>query len=374
MESPSEAVQPSSLDRVFLDRAYELAARGIGSTAPNPPVGAVVARDGRVVGEGYHHRSGDAHAETYALRQAGEAARGATLYVSLEPCACAGRVPACAPAIERAGITRVVAGTIDPNPKNRGLGTAYLRERGIAVEIGDEPRARELIESFAAAIASERPFLALKMAMSLDGAVTSQPSVQQWITSEEERHYVRDLRIAYDAVMVGARTVRIDDPQLTVRPPFHRLRPFRRIVVCQTETIAASSRILHEVEEYARTIVLAPAGARERFEDLRERADVILVEGRDPARLDLTAAMEALRHAGIESVLCEGGPTLGARLIEAGMVDRFYWAIAPRLLGNEHAVPVLAGVDFAALGHRLTFDRVERAGQDVVISGRFLRV
>ena len=374
MADPSNRAHPDSLDRVFLERAYELAARGIGSTAPNPPVGAVVVRDGRVVGEGYHHRAGEAHAEANALAEAGEAARGATLYVSLEPCICAGRVPACAPAIERAGIVRVVAGTIDPNPKNHGLGAGYLRRHGIAVEIGDEPRAHELIEAFAGAIAAKRPFVALKMAMSLDGAIASKPGVQEWITSEEERLYVRDLRIAYDAVLVGARTVRVDDPQLTVRPPSLRLRPFRRIVACQTETIPASSRILHDVEEYARTIVLAPGGARERFDSLRGSAEVLFVGDDGATRLDLKAAMEALRSAGVESVLCEGGPTLGARLIEAGCVDRFYWAIAPRLLGNRRAVPVLAGVDFAALGRTLTFDRVERTGEDVVISGLFARV
>lgn len=364
----------AAVDRVFLERAYELAARGIGSTAPNPPVGAVIVRDGRIVGEGYHHLAGQAHAEANALEEAGDEARGATLYVSLEPCVCAGRVAACAPAIERAGIARVVAGTVDPNPKNRGLGAAYLRERGVDVEIGDDPQARALIESFAVAVASQRPFVALKMAMSLDGAITSQPGVQEWITSEEERLYVRELRIAYDAVMVGARTVRVDDPLLTVRPPHHRLRQFRRIVACGIETLPPESRILHAVEDYDRTIVLVPGGMRDAFAGLAETADVIPVGGDDAERLDLPAAMQALRQTGVESVLCEGGPTLGARLIESGVVDRFYWAIAPRLLGNERAVPVLAGVDFASLDRPLRFDRVEHVGHDVVISGRFLHV
>jgi diaminohydroxyphosphoribosylaminopyrimidine deaminase/5-amino-6-(5-phosphoribosylamino)uracil reductase len=359
----------TALDRVLLERAYELAARGIGSTSPNPPVGAVVANGATVAGEGYHHRAGEPHAEANALRQAGDAARGATLYVSLEPCARPGRVEACVPAIAAAGVARVVAGTFDPNPANHGLGAAFLRERGIHVCVTDDARARELIEPFAVAIASDRPYTALKMAMSLDGAITSRPGVQEWITSEEERAYVRDLRIAYDAVLVGARTVRVDDPQLTVRPPHHRLRPFVRAVACESETIAASSRILEPVDGYARTIVLAPAGARERFSNLEGVANAIFVGEREDRKLDLAAALRALRSAGTASVLCEGGPTLGAGLIATGAVDRFYWAIAPRLLSNPDAVGVLSGINLAAMDCRLTFDRVERAGADVVLSG-----
>ena len=373
MKATPPGASLSPLDRVFLARAYELAARGIGSTAPNPPVGAVVVRAGRIAGEGYHHRAGEAHAEINALSAAGET-RGATLYVSLEPCVCEGRVPPCAPAIERAGIARVVAGTIDPNPKNGGRGAAFLRERGITTEIAEDARARELIEIFAGSIAADRPYAALKMAMSLDGAITSQPDVREWITSEAERLYVRELRIAYDAVMVGAGTVRVDDPQLTVRPPYHRLRPFVRVVACERETIPASSRILHGVEDYATTIVLAPAGLRARFENLRGVAETLFVGETGETRLDLAAGMRALRAAGVYSVLCEGGPTLGGRLIAAGIVDRFYWAIAPRLLGNERSVPVLAGADFASLHPRLQFESVRRVGEDVVLSGTFARV
>ena len=353
--------QLSSIDRLFLQRAYELAARGAGSTAPNPPVGAVVVAEGRIVGEGYHHRAGEAHAEANALAQAGEAARGATLYVSLEPCVRAGRVPPCAPAIVRAGIARVVAGAIDPNPKNGGLGAAFLRDAGVAFELSGDERARELVEIFAGAIAANRPYVALKMAMSLDGAIASEPDVQEWITSEAERLYVRDLRIAFDAVMVGAGTVRVDDPQLTVRPPYHRLRPFVRVVACETETIAASSRILLDVEDYAKTIVLAPAGRRVQFDNLDGVAETLFVGDSSDQRLNLTAAMQALRAAGVTSVLCEGGPTLGAGLIASGVVNRFYWAIAPRLLGNDRAVRVLAGVELRGAAAAAAFrSRVAR--------------
>ncbi|MDP9025902.1 MAG: bifunctional diaminohydroxyphosphoribosylaminopyrimidine deaminase/5-amino-6-(5-phosphoribosylamino)uracil reductase RibD [Candidatus Eremiobacteraeota bacterium] len=357
------------VDRLFLERACELAARGIGSTAPNPPVGAVIVRDGRILGEGFHHKAGLAHAETNALEAAGDV-RGATVYVSLEPCDHVGRTPACSQSLIDAGVARVVAGALDPNPRTNGRGIARLRSAGIDAMVVDDARSLHLIEPFAYAVRHNRPYAALKMAMSLDGFITSKPGVQQWITSEDERLYVRDLRIGYDAVMVGAGTVRVDDPQLTVRPEAHRLRPFTRVVACETDTVPASSRVFAPAEDYAKTVVLAPAGARKRFGNLASVADLLFVGGPSDAHLDLSEAMRALRTHGIQSVLCEGGPTLGARLIRSGVVDRFYWAIAPVLLGNALAVPVLSSAD-ATPGVRLRFERSECVGEDVVVSGRF---
>ncbi len=362
----------SALDRLFLERTYELAARGVGSTAPNPPVGAVVVRDGKILGEGYHHKAGEPHAEVNALQAAGDV-RGATIYVSLEPCNHVGRTPACSQALVDSGVSRVVIGTIDPNPKTNGGGAARLREAGVDVIIAGDERARALIETFAFAVLHERPYVALKMAMSLDGCITSKPGVQEWITSEPERLYVRDLRVAYDAVMVGAGTVRVDDPQLTVRPPHHRLRPFTRVVVCETDTVPESSRVFAPLDDYAKTVVLAPAGSKKRFENLRGIAEVLFVGDEAATQLDLASAMAALRSYGVQSVLCEGGPTLGARLIEGGVVDRFYWAIAPILLSNAEAVPVLAGANLATIGRRLRFDGMERVGDDVILTGVFER-
>ncbi|HVA34458.1 MAG TPA: bifunctional diaminohydroxyphosphoribosylaminopyrimidine deaminase/5-amino-6-(5-phosphoribosylamino)uracil reductase RibD [Candidatus Baltobacteraceae bacterium] len=361
------------LDRLFLARAYELAARGIGSPSPNPPVGAVIVRDGRIVGEGYHHRAGGAHAEVNALAQAGELARGATLYVSLEPCNHVGATPPCTRALIDAGIVRIVVGTIDPNPRTDGRGIAALHERGIEVEVAEDPRAKELIEIFAGSIELQRPYVSLKMAMSIDGAITSKSGVQEWITSEAWRSYVRELRIAHDAVMVGAGTVRVDDPQLTVRPAHHRLRPYVRVVACETDTVPESSRVFETVEDYERTIVLAPAGLRDRFERLNAVARVLFVGDDGDRLLDLTRATHSLREEGIYSVLCEGGPTLAARLIAARLVDRCYWAIAPVFLQGNGAVPVLAGAELAALDRKLCVDRVLRAGEDVVLSGTFVR-
>ena len=359
----------SAMDRLFLDRTYELAARGIGSTSPNPPVGAVIVRDGHVIGEGFHHRAGLAHAEINAIAAAGDI-RGATAYVSLEPCNHVGRTPACSDALLAGGIARVVAGALDPNPLTDGSGVAKLRKAGVDVDVAGDARAKELIEPFAFAIRHERPYAALKMAMSLDGFIASKPGVQEWITCEEERSYVRDLRIAYDAVMVGAGTVRVDDPQLTVRPAAHRLRPFTRIVACETDAVPESSRVFETLEDYAKTIVLAPAGLEARFEGLSSVANVVLVGEPGATRLDLGAAMRALRARDVFSVLCEGGPTLGARLIRSRCIDRVYWAIAPLLLGNDDAVPVLRSLGGATLGARVRFERAERVGEDVVVSGR----
>jgi diaminohydroxyphosphoribosylaminopyrimidine deaminase/5-amino-6-(5-phosphoribosylamino)uracil reductase len=366
-----EASQLGDADELFLQRAYELAARGIGNTSPNPPVGAVIVRDGHVVGEGYHRFAGDAHAEVNALAEAGDRAAGATLYISLEPCNHFGRTPPCSRGLLEAGVARVVVGTIDPNPKTNGEGAAFLRAAGVRVDVADDPRARELIEIFAGALGKSRPYVSLKMAMSLDGAIASQPGVRQSISSEEERLFVRDLRIAHDAVMVGAGTVRVDDPVLTVRPPHHRLRPFVRVIACETDTVSESSRVFSAVDDYAKTIVLVPAGLRAEFSGLQHVADLLFVGGDEDERLDLTSAMEALREREIYSVLCEGGPTLAARLIADGLVDRFYWAIAPMLLQRDGAVPVLAGVDLAACDRRMRFDRIERIGSDVVVSGTF---
>ncbi len=359
----------SDLDRLFLDRTYELAARAIGNTSPNPPVGAVVARDATVLGEGYHHRAGEVHAEVNALAQAGDAS-GATLYVSLEPCNHAGKTPPCTLAILRSGVSRVVVGTADPTSYGGG-GAQALRESGVCVEIIEDDAARELIAIFARSCESRRSYVALKMAMSLDGYVASRPGVAEWITSEEERLYVRDLRYAYDAVMIGAGTVRIDDPQLTVRPVAQRLRDFVRIVLCETEGVPMDRRIFAPVPGYARTIVLAPAGARARFSALEGVGDVLYVGEPDDGELDLERALQALHARGIASVLCEGGPTLAARLIAHGLVDKIYWAIAPIVLHGETAVSVLAGTERDGSPRRLRFERLERVGNDAMLSGRF---
>ncbi len=331
-------------------------------------MGAVAVRDGSIVGEGYHHRAGEPHAEANALRAAGESSRGATLYVSLEPCNHAGRTPPCSRAVVDAHIARVVIGVADPNPRTAGGGIAHLRAHGIDVEIANDAESIAIVEPFARAIRADRPFVTLKMAMSLDGYVASGRGVQQWLTGPQAREFVRELRIAHDAVAVGAGTVRVDNPRLTVRPEHHRLVPYRRVVMCETDAVESKSLVFSPREGYARTIVAAPAGARERFTSLERVADVLYV-GPDASRdLDVALALRELRGLGIASLLCEGGPTLAARLFEAGLVDRFYGLIAPRFLRAPQAVPVLARGTLPQV-RGLRFDRVERVGPDLLIAG-----
>ena len=356
-----------ALDQLFLERACELAERALGNTSPNPAVGALLVRDGAVVGEGYHHRAGEAHAEANALQAAGPRARGATLYVTLEPCNHTGRTPPCAPALVAAGVSRVVVGARDPNPRTAGGGIAALRASGATVEEPTSARALGLIEHFAIAITGARPFITLKMAVSIDGYGASKAGVQEWLTGEAARKHVREARIAHDAVLVGAGTVRVDNPRLTVRPAHHRLRDYVRIVACQSGSLDPASAAIGPVPGYAPTIVLAPGGLRAQMHGLGGAADVMYVGAANSSALDLRAALQALHARGIQSVLCEGGPRFAAALLRAGLVDRIDWLVAPRFLYGATAAPILRGETNAARG--LRFDRVERLGADLLISG-----
>jgi diaminohydroxyphosphoribosylaminopyrimidine deaminase/5-amino-6-(5-phosphoribosylamino)uracil reductase len=344
-------------------------------------------RDGRTLGEGFHHRRGEPHAEVEALRSAGAAGsgeaglRGATAYVSLEPCNHHGATPPCSEALIEAGIARVAIGVADPNPRTAGGGIARLRAAGITVELADDSWARAAIEAFAVAIVRERPYVHLKLAVSLDGYVAPAPG-SHWLTGEIARDYVRELRSSYDAVIVGAGTVRSDDPQLTVRPARTRLRPYVRVVACEEAPIPPDRRVLFDPRQgegvtYARTIVLAPAGARAAFAELERSAafaktgasaEMAYVGEPEARTLDLAAALRELKARGITSVLCEGGPTLAARLLAQRLVDRLDWLVAPVLLANERAVPALRGADLNSSARGWGFDRVERLGEDLCLS------
>lgn len=337
----------------------------------------MIVRAGETLGEGYHHRPGEPHAEVEALRAAGARGadvRGATMYVSLTPCNHHGRTGPCSDALAEAGIGRVVIGARDPNPAAAG-GLERLRAAGIAVEVVDDPAAQALIERFVYSLAAPLPFVTVKMAMSLDGAIAPRPGAAYALTGPLARERVRDLRCEYDAVMVGAGTIRIDDAQLTVRPHRARRKPYRRVVACETDTVPRGSRVFASPEgappgAYAPTIVLAPAGIRERFAALEPIAEVVAVGGADARTLDLRAALCALRERGMTTVLCEGGPTLAGRLLEERLVQRIIWFVAPRFLQTPQAVPVLAGADLTRAADGWRFDRVERVGEDMMVSAR----
>lgn len=314
-------------------RALSLAARGRYSTFPNPRVGALVVRDGRIVGEGWHVRAGEAHAEVHALRAAGDAARGADLYVTLEPCSHHGRTPPCADAVIAAGVRRVIVAMDDPNPLVAGRGLARVREAGIPVETGLlGVAARTLNRGFVSRMAYGRPFVTLKLGASLDGRTAMASGESQWITSQAARADVHRLRAEAGAVLTSSETVLADDPSMTVRtrldgePP---ARPPDRIVLDARGRVPAKARVW--ADDGARRFRIAgpdagspPAGA----------GDLAAPCG-DDGRLDLKASLARLAHEEVNSVLVECGPGLAGALLSAGLVDELVVYLAPSLLGSE---------------------------------------
>jgi diaminohydroxyphosphoribosylaminopyrimidine deaminase/5-amino-6-(5-phosphoribosylamino)uracil reductase len=314
-------------DGAFMRRALSLAERGWGQTAPNPMVGAVVVRDGVVVGEGWHTRFGAAHAEVEALRVAGNAARGATMYVSLEPCSHHGQTPPCVAALIDAGVVRVVAALRDPNPAAAG-GAAVLQAHGVDVELGvEEGAAREQNAAFLHSFASGRAFVRLKLAMSLDGAIADHTRQPGWLTGPEARREVHRLRAGSDAVAVGIGTVLADDPLLTVREsePAPRVAP-ARVVFDTSARLPLTSRLVQTAHEQP---VIAVCWAPDpRHASALERAGVRLVHA-----ATLADALVALRAEGIHSVLVEGGAAVASSLLQEALVDRLVIFRAPLMLG-----------------------------------------
>lgn len=350
----------SAFDRACMRRALSLARRGWGQTAPNPMVGAVVVRDGAVVGEGYHARFGEAHAEVAALVAAGELARGATVYVTLEPCAHHGKTPPCADALVTAGVSRVVIAARDPNPEAAG-GIARLREAGIDVLEGvEEEESRELNAPFFHAFAADRPWVTLKLALSLDGAIADASGRSKWITGARARAAAHRLRAGSDAVAVGLGTALADDPMLTVRDaPAPRVPPVR-VVFDRRARIPLSAALVRTARQVP-TVVVAespdPDGAR-----ALEGAGVGVVCGSG-----LEEGLRALAGRGVRALLVEGGARLAGALLERALVDRLIIFRAPVLLGAG-ALGAFAFAPRALLPDAPRFRVIERRtlGQDTM--------
>jgi diaminohydroxyphosphoribosylaminopyrimidine deaminase / 5-amino-6-(5-phosphoribosylamino)uracil reductase len=361
---------PEAGDARFMERALVLAGNGLGLAPPNPLVGAVVVAGGEIVGEGWHEGPGTPHAEVLALREAGERARGATLYTTLEPCSHRGRTPPCAPAVAKAGIARVVAAVGDPNPLVDGAGFRMLVEAGVAVDEGTlAGPATRLIEGFALHVKTGLPLVTLKMAASLDGRAAVRDGTSRWITGPEARADVHRLRAASGAIVVGAGTVLADDPSLTVRLEGYRGRPPLRVAVDAAGRIAASHALF---DGSAPTLIATAAGVDPATRRGWEQAGAEVVEvDRAPGEwgVSLSALTELLGKRDVQNVLIEGGPTLAWSAIEAGVVDRFVLYLAPKLIGGTGAPGILGGTGIETIADAFSAEIVEVAmlGEDLKV-------
>ena len=357
--------------RTFMERALSLAAQGRGRTSPNPMVGAILVQHRRIVGEGYHAYAGGDHAEVVALKVAGDAARGAVCYVTLEPCTHHGRTPPCADALINAGVIKVVVATYDPNPLVAGKGVKRLREAGIFVEVGLlQEEASRLNEAYFKYSLTGKPFVILKAALSLDGKLATRTGDSQWITGEQTRHRVHELRDTVDAVVVGIGTVLRDDPLLTTRLEGWDARDPLRVVVDSRGRLPLTSQLLRSGSRPPLVAVgrrISPA----RLRRLKEAGvNVMMLPERDGG-LSLPDLIRELGDREIRSIMVEGGGKLATSMLQAGIVDKIILMVAPILIGGQKAPTLLQGEGVEKLGEALRIAQltVERVGQDIIIEG-----
>ncbi len=363
----------SSDHQSYMQRALYLAALARGRTSPNPMVGAVVVRDGQVVGEGYHHQAGTPHAEVHALRAAGELAHGATLYVTLEPCNHFGRTPPCTDAVLAAGIAEVHMAMLDPNPLVNGQGRDRLEAAGVHTRIGEmEAEARELNEAFITYITHRRPFVTVKYAASLDGKIATCAGESRWISGEDSRRHVHELRDVTDAILVGANTVLADDPLLTTRLPGREAHHPLRVVADSRGRIPIDSHVLDPALPGKTVVATTKAFPPERRRVLVEKGvEVVELPSDEQGRVDLVALLLELGRRQVTSLLVEGGGTILDSLFRAHLVDKVLAFVAPLIVGGRQAPGAVSGSGFTHLAEapRLDHLRVERVGEDILVSG-----
>jgi diaminohydroxyphosphoribosylaminopyrimidine deaminase / 5-amino-6-(5-phosphoribosylamino)uracil reductase len=367
--SPGTHIQFTDFDERMMQRALDLAAHGIGLVSPGPLVGCVIVNDQQqIVGEGFYVYDELKHAETIALEHARDAARGGTAYISLEPHAHQGRTSPCTDALIKAGVKRVVAPIEDPNPKVSGRGFAHLREAGIEVCTGllaDE--AAQLNEAYIHFMRTSRPFVHLKMAVSLDGKVATANGDSRWITGDAARARAHEMRHQYDAIMVGGRTVRVDDPRLTDRSGKPRRRPLVRVVIEQYLRTPPESQ-LAQTTDAGPVIIFACDDDSDALEALRERGVQVVAQG---SALDLASVLDDLGKRSLQSMLVEGGPSLAMLLLEGGLVDKVTFFVAPMIIGGQDAPSAIAGAGAEKIADAVRLTRIEirQHGDDVEITG-----
>ena len=349
-------------DTEYMRRALDLAARGRGRTSPNPMVGCVIVREGRVIGEGFHEKAGGPHAEVHAIAAAGDVA-GATLYVTLEPCCFHGKTPPCTDLIIQRNPARVVVAMEDPNPRVSGEGIFQIRNAGIEVDVGLlEDEARRLNEVFCKHITTRMPFVIAKCGMSLDGKIATRTGDSRWVTCEQSRRMVHELRNEVDAILVGSRTVMFDDPSLTTRLETGKVKDPVRIILDAGDYLDSAARVFHS-DSSAPTWVAA-AGDR-----VFEGADETLHIPPGKGGLDMVMLMHALGARNIASVLIEGGGTTLASAFEAGVVDKVLFFVAPKIIGGRDAVSAVEGEGVAHMCDAIVLERMRAlsVGEDILI-------
>ncbi|KPJ60025.1 MAG: hypothetical protein AMJ46_08830 [Latescibacteria bacterium DG_63] len=354
----------------FMKRALRLAARGRGRTSPNPMVGAVIVRDGEVVGTGSHRHWGAPHAEVVAIQEAGKRARGSALFVNLEPCSHHGLTPPCVSAIVESGISRVFASIVDPDPRVDGKGFRFLRRHGVVVDVGAlREEALRLNETYLKWVRKKHPFVAIKVCQSLDGRIAASDGQARGLGSAEEIEFAHSLRARYDAVMVGVGTVVIDDPLLTVRR--RRGRDPHRIILDSRLSLPLTSRVLEKRGDEKVIVAVINRAPKRKVKALRERGVEVWLLPEKNGRVSLRRLLSKAGKRSIQSILVEGGSEVVTSFLREKLADKLYVAIAPKILGGERSLtwPEEIGVRSVRGAVRLDGLRVKRLGTDVLLEG-----
>lgn len=359
-------------DRHFMKMALDLAAQGEGLTSPNPMVGAVVVKNGQVVGSGYHKIAGGPHAEVNALDAAGSLAKGATLYVTLEPCNHTGRTPPCTHKILEFGIERVVAAMKDPNKKVAGGGAEFLEQNSVPVFTGVcEDQAKKLNEAYIKYVCTGLPFVIAKCAATLDGRIATRTGDSRWVTGETARRFVHQLRHRVDAIMVGINTVRNDDPSLTTRLPGSQGSDPVRIILDTHLSISTNARVLRQTSAVPTILVAGPAAPGNKKKTLENIGAQVCQVSLKNELIDLNALMEQLGTMELTSLLIEGGSRVLASAFSFAVVDKVFFFYAPKILGGDDGVPICSGPGVEMMSDCIAVRdiAVQRLGDDVLVEG-----
>ncbi len=359
-------------DQHFMQMALDLAIKGEGFTSPNPMVGAVVVKDAQVLGSGYHQMVGEPHAEVNAIDAAGKLAKGATLYVTLEPCNHTGRTPPCTRKILEAGIKRVVVAMIDPNRDVAGGGAEFLERQGIRITTGVcQKQAQKLNEAFVKFVRTRRPFVIAKCAATLDGRIATRSGDSRWITGEKARQFVHRLRHAVDGILVGINTVRADNPSLTTRLPDGRGKDPVRIILDTHLSISPDAKLLQQESDADTILVVGKALTQDKKTTFEKDGIRVIQSELKNGLIDMDALMDRIGAMGLTSLLIEGGSRVLTSAFGAGIVDKVFFFYAPKILGGDDGIPICSGPgpDLMSQSIAVSDINVRRFGDDVMIEG-----